>query len=724
MATQQLLFDIFARSQGVEKTFDSIVSSADSMESKLGPTGQRAAKALSSPILLGAAAGIGAAVVGMGSQFGQMAAAAEQNGGAVETVFGSAASGVEDFASRSANAVGLSASSYNELSAVTGTALKSAGVPFDQLAKKNDELITRGADLASVFGGTTSEAVGAMGAAFRGEFDSLERYGLTLTASAVSTELAARGQDKLTGAALEAAKKQATMDLIMQQSAGSAGNFAKEADTAAGAQERQSAAWADAGAKLGEVLLPAMTQLSTIATGMANWISQNSGLVSGLAIGLGILAGVIGLLSAAITIMNIAMIPQIAVIGGIVLAVAALIAIIVLLVANWDAVVAFITQVWGGFMGWLQGVMDGFFGWWNGVWGGFVGFISGIWTAVVGAVVAGVTAFVAPIVEQITGIWNFISGIFTAIGNFIGGAWTWVADLVRNILIAFVQTHGDQILAIWDNIVAVFTAIGDFFAGIWNWYISIITTVLTAIWGVISSVFTAVWGFIVGIFTTVGGFIASVWNGIFGAIAGAVAMIWGVIVSVFGMVAGFLGGIWGNIVAGVSGMIGQVGGFFSGLWGTITGALSGAGQWLFDAGKNIVNGLFEGIKSLAGTIGNFFLSLLPGWIVEPFKVALNIHSPSRVFQGFGQNIGQGLLLGVGDMQGSIDSRMSRLVTVPDLPMFGGSSTGGGSAGGSQDRFGELIDLMRSQRPVVVNGAPGQDEGLLGRAMAEHIMWKG
>lgn len=724
MATQQLLFDIFARSQGVEKTFDSIVSSADAMESKLGPTGQRAAKALSSPILLGAAAGIGAAVVGMGSQFGQMAAEAEQNGGAVETVFGSAAGKVEEYASRAANAVGLSASSYNQLSAVTGTALKSAGVPFDQLAKKNDDLITRGADLASVFGGTTAEAVSAMGAAFRGEFDPLERYGLTLTASQVSAELAARGQDKLGGAALEAAKKQATMDLIMQQSSGSAGNFAKEADTASGAQERQSAAWADAGAKLGEVLLPAMTQLSTIATGMATWVSQNSGLVSGFAIGVGILAGVIGLLSAAITIMNIAMIPQIAMIGGIVLAVAALIAIIVLLIANWDAVVSFITQVWGGFMGWLQGVMDGFFGWWNGVWGGFVGFISGIWTAVVGAVVAGVTAFVTPIVEQITGIWNFITGIFTAIGNFIGGAWTWVADLVRNILIAFVQTHGDQIMAIWNNIVAVFTAIGGFFSGIWNWYVSIITAVLATIWGVISSVFTAVWGFIVGVFSTVGGFIANVWGGIVGTIAGAASAVWGVVVGVFGAVAGFLGGVWNNIVGGVSGMIGNVLGYFGGLGGQIMGVLSGAGSWLYGIGKNIVEGLMSGISSLAGTIGNFFLSLIPGWIVGPFKAALGIASPSKVFRGFGRNIGEGVLLGVGDMQGSLDSRMSNLISTPDVPMFGRPASGPGSAGGGRDRLGELIDVIRAQRPVVVNGAPGQDEELLGRATAEQILWRG
>lgn len=616
MATQQLLFDIFARSQGVEKTFESIVSSADAMESKLGPAGQKAAKALSSPILLGAAAGIGAAVVGMGAQFGQMAATAEQNTGAVETVFGSAAAKVEEYASRSANAVGLSASSYNELSAVTGTALKSAGVPMDQLAAKNDELITRGADLASVFGGTTAEAVGAMGAAFRGEFDSLERYGLTLTAAQIEAELAARGQDDLGGAALEAAKKQATMDLIMQQSAGSAGNFAKEADTAAGAQERQAAAFADAGAKLGEVLLPAMTTMATVATGMATWISENAGLVTGLAIGIGILAGVIGVLSAAVTIMNIVMAvnPMVMIIIGVM----ALIAAIALLIANWDAVVAFLTTVWAGFIGWLTGVMNGFFGWWNGVWAGFAAWIVALW--------AGFTGMVS-------------------------GIWTGFVGLVQGIVAGFVGF------------------LSEAFQGAVN---------------------TAV----------------SVWSGL----------------------GGFFSGLWAEIVNGVSTAVGSIGGFFEGIPGKIQGFFAGAGSWLYGFGQNIVQGLGDGVASMAGTIGNFFLNALPDFIREPFKQALGIASPSKVFAGYGQNIGEGVLVGVGRMQSRIDDRMANLVTVPDFAMtsgFGGSASGSGtrtgSGGGSID---DLIRAIREQRPIQVNGAPGMDEETLARATAEQLLWRG
>lgn len=89
--------------------------------------------------------------------------------------------------------------------------------------------------------------------------------------------------------------------------------------------------------------------------------------------------------------------------------------------------------------------------------------------------------------------------------------------------------------------------------------------------------------------------------------------------------------------------------FFTGMPARIIGLLGNAGSWLMQTGKNIVQGLLDGIGSLAGTVGKFFLDKLPSWIVAPFKAALGIHSPSKVFKEFGKNILDGLREGlVGD----------------------------------------------------------------------------
>lgn len=354
----------------------------------------------------------------------------------------------------------------------------------------------------------------------------------------------------------------------------------------------------------------------------------------------------------------------------IILGIAALIAAIVLLVMNWDNVVGFITQIWGGFINWITGVMDGFVGW-----------LSGIWSAIVAGITSFVTGLFAPIVEGFTAAFAFIIGIFTQIGAFISGVWTWVFNLLTAIGAAFWAEHGAQLTAAWDFIVSIFTGILNFIVGIWqavgnaisaawNFIMGIITGVLGAIWGVITSVFSAVWGFISSIFNTVAGFISGVWNRIMAIISGVVSAIWGVISSgfnavwgvvssIFGAIAGFIGGVWNGIIDGARGIIGQVGSAFSGIWGAVTGALAGAGGWLVGAGRNIVEGLINGVQQLAGTIGNAFLSMVPGWIVGPFKAALGIASPSKLFKSFGRFIMQGLGIGVNDEQQTAVKAMDR-----------------------------------------------------------------
>ena len=62
---------------------------------------------------------------------------------------------------------------------------------------------------------------------------------------------------------------------------------------------------------------------------------------------------------------------------------------------------------------------------------------------------------------------------------------------------------------------------------------------------------------------------------------------------------------------------------------------------IVNVGKQIVKGLWEGIKAMAGCIKNK-VSDFVGGIVSSVKGALGIHSPSRVFAGIGENMALGL----------------------------------------------------------------------------------
>lgn len=201
----------------------------------------------------------GAAVNGIKSIV-SAASDAQQSLGATETVFGKFSDAVVNDSNRAAKQFGLSANTYRENANLIGSLFKNQGVATGQLAGKTKDMIGTASDLAATFGGTTTSAVEALSSAFKGEFDPLERYGISIKQSTINAELAAKGQDKLTGAALKQAQQQATTNLIMKQSKDSAGAFVKETNTLAHQQQVLGAQFDNVKAALGTRLLPIATK--------------------------------------------------------------------------------------------------------------------------------------------------------------------------------------------------------------------------------------------------------------------------------------------------------------------------------------------------------------------------------------------------------------------------------------------------------------------------------
>ena len=111
------------------------------------------------------------AVIALGKQSLDSASKLQQSTGAVEAVFKGQSEAIKSLAADAADSVGLSANQYQEFASVMGSQLKNLGVSQGDLVGTTDKLITMGADLASMFGGTTADAVEALSAAFRGEYD-------------------------------------------------------------------------------------------------------------------------------------------------------------------------------------------------------------------------------------------------------------------------------------------------------------------------------------------------------------------------------------------------------------------------------------------------------------------------------------------------------------------------------------------------------------------------
>lgn len=272
------------------------------------------------------------------------------------------------------------------------------------------------------------------------------------------------------------------------------------------------------------------------------------------------------------------------------------------------------------------------------------------------ALIAAVVLLIAnwdAVVSFLTDVWNgFISWFTGVMDGFIAwwnGMWEGFASWVTEVWNGFIG----WIVGVWNGFIALLVAGGDAIAAWWS-----------GLWSGIGSFFTGIWeGIVAWAASVIVNFIRG-WQ-----------IIWGGLTS-------FFAGLWSGISGGITGAWNGILSFFTGIPGTIMGFFAGIGSWLWNAGRDLISGLLNGIKSLAGTIGNFFLGLLPDWIVGPFKAALGIASPSKVFRGYGRNIVEGLALGLGDEQSELDRRMAGLVGTQDYSTQGGVAAAllGGQSG--------------------------------------------
>lgn len=325
----------------------------------------------------------------------------------------------------------------------------------------------------------------------------------------------------------------------------------------------------------------------------------------------------------------------------------------------WASFMEFMGQVWENIKNWAQAAWEWIVQVWNGIpewfgekwnsvkeivsqaWEGIKTAISNAWNAITEWFAAAWEAYKA----QVQANWEFVKSIFSTawegIKNIVILAWNGIQTFFTTawtIFTSLVQT-------VWNGIVLVFQTV-------WN----IIKTVVTTVWNGIAAFFTAAWTMFTSIVTTVWNTILTIIQGVWDGIKNAVTTIWNAVSSfisgAWSAFTGFVSSTWENIknlisnaweaikattqavweaiktaiANAVQAMVSKLQEFASSVkakideaWNhvkkfpqNIRNAFSNAGSWLINAGKAIIQGLINGIKSMAGTVGNAIRSILPG----------------------------------------------------------------------------------------------------------------
>lgn len=329
----------------------------------------------------------------------------------------------------------------------------------------------------------------------------------------------------------------------------------------------------------------------------------------------------------------------------------------------------------------------------------FVDFVMANKTPILATVGAIGAAFLAwNVVSMITGVITTIQTLITVLpvlktaitavntamrANPIGI----IITLIGGLVLAFVtlwqesETFRNFWIGLWNKIKAVvqpvITYIGQAFSNTWN--------AIKKVWSVVADWFKGVWNKIKSIFSsnTVKQGIASpfsnAWKAIktiWDAVVGYFKLIWSNIKSVFSVVQSVLSGDFRGAWNGIKSIWNNTKSYFSGIVKNILGYFGDLPDKFISVGKDMINGLIQGVKNAAGKLATAAKNAVKD-AVNAAKKFLGIHSPSTLMRDeigipMGQGIGEGILYSTkiinDDLKELADSLDTELDTNIDVPI--------------------------------------------------------
>ncbi len=240
-----------------------------------------------------AAAGIAAGAVVAGRRAIEIASDTNEALSKSQTVFGTAASGVEQYAKTAAAVSGLSKRAALDLTGAMGSILVAQGDTQDQAAKLSLTYTKLAADLGSFNNTSTEEAAEALKASLTGEFEQLKKYGIVINDARLKQEAMAQGV-KMTGNTFTAQqKKQLAYSIIMRDTAQAQGDFQRTSGGLANQTKILQAQMENLQGEIGAKLLPVAIKIANAFNGILNWVRQNQTQAKILAVVVGTLAAAV-----------------------------------------------------------------------------------------------------------------------------------------------------------------------------------------------------------------------------------------------------------------------------------------------------------------------------------------------------------------------------------------------------------------------------------------------
>lgn len=321
------------------------------------------------------------------------------------------------------------------------------------------------------------------------------------------------------------------------------------------------------------------------------------------------------------------------------------------------------------------------------------------------AVLPGLAAAVQVVFSVLQMLMPVIQTVLSVVGSIVSVVLTVVSQVIAAVI--------NAAAVVSSAISAVLTVVSALVAGV----TAFIGSILAVVGGCVSTVSALVAGVVNAVVSLIGSLVSSVLSAISGLVSG-IASFFQSIVSTMSSAASSaysaVTGAFNSMVGAVSGAVGNLMGVVSGIPGQVMGFFAGAGSWLVDSGRALIDGFAEGIQNAVGGA----ISAVSGVVSQirsffPFSPAktgpfsghgYTTFSGKALMEGWAKGIGGGTGSVVSAITGAMETAQGMLSTGLTVAPAAGAAVAAGATynitvnGGSvnaDQRIMQAVDVLVS-----------------------------
>lgn len=263
--------------------------------------------------------------------------------------------------------------------------------------------------------------------------------------------------------------------------------------------------------------------------------------------------------------------------------------------------------------------------------------------------------------NRVTAIWESVKNKFTEFGqgivdrlNDLGFNFESITDVIKSVWEGFCNFLAPVFEGVFEKIAATLESALDILTGLFDVFSGLFSGNWETFWNGIKEIFTGVWEILKNALQVSLDFFNEIFGGFFTWLSEAWTNLWN-------SVSEFFSNAWESMKNGLVTWISKINKSIRDFANSIVTWFKGIPKKMLDIGRNIVEGLWNGIKGAASWLREKIFGFASS-IIDGFKEAFGIASPSKVMRSQGDYLMQGLALGISN---SVDLVKSQIQTVAE-----------------------------------------------------------